>query len=196
MNVILQLLLKDRVSPERANQVRKATHPYEVVALKYSPNGQFLAVGSRDSNIYIFDAAKKYRRMNVLKGHLSAITALDWFMDNRRVLLFTSWWSCLQCLSLKNVFVCRQRLCHYRTSFSPFGTLWFFLLSFASSIYFVFLSACATFLCPVSRPPHLQGLFLLPLLLDPLLLLRRSCASLYLPSRWSPRNTSSPISHP
>ena len=42
-----------------------------------------LAVGSHDSNIYIYSTgSSEYKLIGTLKGHKSYITSLDWSLDN------------------------------------------------------------------------------------------------------------------
>jgi WD40 repeat protein len=65
--------------------------------MQYSPCGNWLAVGSHDNNIYIFNsyASCEY----VLKGHNSFIVNLDWSADSRYIrsncgaheILYWSW---------------------------------------------------------------------------------------------------------
>jgi len=51
-------------------------------AMQYSPNGQFLAVGSHDNNIYIYEVNNKYKLMGKCNKHGSFITGLDWSRDS------------------------------------------------------------------------------------------------------------------
>ena len=51
--------------------------------LRYSPNGQLLAVGSDDRSIYILDASTGYVMRSQLKGHYHSITHLDWSCNAR-----------------------------------------------------------------------------------------------------------------
>ena len=50
--------------------------------LKYSPNGQYLAVGSEENTIDIYDISKQYQRIGVSKGHSAKIMHLDWSTDS------------------------------------------------------------------------------------------------------------------
>ena len=52
-----------------------------VEVLEYSPDGRFLAVGSHDNNIYIYDVQNNYSLKSTLKAHNSYITSLDWSND-------------------------------------------------------------------------------------------------------------------
>lgn len=50
--------------------------------LKYSPNGLYLAVGSYDNYVDIYDISRHYGRVAVCKGHRSFIRHLDWSSDS------------------------------------------------------------------------------------------------------------------
>jgi len=50
--------------------------------LKYSPNGQYIAVGSEENTIDIYDVGKQYSRIGVAKGHSSKVIQLDWSTDS------------------------------------------------------------------------------------------------------------------
>lgn len=50
--------------------------------LKYSPNGQYIAVGSEENTIDIYDVGKQYSRIGVAKGHSSKVVQLDWSTDS------------------------------------------------------------------------------------------------------------------
>lgn len=55
---------------------------------KFSPDGQLLALGSRDNYIYIYqvsDGARNYTRLGRCTGHSSFITHLDWSKDNEHL---------------------------------------------------------------------------------------------------------------
>jgi len=59
------------------------TEPIQIV--KFSPNGNFLALGSRDNIIYIYQVMEKYKklsRMGRCMGHSSSLTHLDWSKDS------------------------------------------------------------------------------------------------------------------
>ena len=57
-----------------------------VQALVYSPDDRFLAVGSRDNNIYVYSCGEEYRRVAVCRSHSSYITHLDWSTDSRYIM--------------------------------------------------------------------------------------------------------------
>lgn len=46
-----------------------------IEVMEASPDGRYLAIGSHDNNIYIFEGTT---RKFTLKGHNSFIVALDW----------------------------------------------------------------------------------------------------------------------
>ncbi len=52
-------------------------------AMRYSPDGAYLAVGSHDNFIYIYKVAEYYDFYCKLKGHNSFITAFDWSLDSQ-----------------------------------------------------------------------------------------------------------------
>ncbi|GMH62047.1 hypothetical protein TrLO_g8072 [Triparma laevis f. longispina] len=56
-----------------------------VTTCKYSPNGKILAVGSADTNIYLYDPAKNYARTGVCRGHTAPVTHMD-FTTHSRIL--------------------------------------------------------------------------------------------------------------
>ena len=66
------------------NVLGKANQPKEwIEIMRYSPNGDTLAVGSHDNFIYLYSTVPtgKYRFTTKLKGHSSFITGLDWSID-------------------------------------------------------------------------------------------------------------------
>ncbi|XP_065343773.1 echinoderm microtubule-associated protein-like 2 isoform X3 [Cloeon dipterum] len=63
-------------------QMVDGNEPIQVV--KFSPNGKLCALGSRDNNIYVYQASDEYRkfeRIGRCVGHSSFITHLDWSED-------------------------------------------------------------------------------------------------------------------
>jgi WD40 repeat protein len=50
--------------------------------MKYSPDGVYLAVGSHDNNIYIYDVAKNYALYYKCNKHNSFVTSIDWSLDS------------------------------------------------------------------------------------------------------------------
>jgi len=55
----------------------------DIDELKYSPNGEFLAVGNHDNIIYLYHVQHDYTKFKRLRGHTSYITHLDWTIDSR-----------------------------------------------------------------------------------------------------------------
>ncbi|XP_067102455.1 echinoderm microtubule-associated protein-like 2 isoform X2 [Osmerus mordax] len=59
----------------------------EVISnVKYSPDGNFLAVGSHDNFVYIYavtENGRKYSRVGKCTGHSSFVTHLDWSTDSQ-----------------------------------------------------------------------------------------------------------------
>ena len=48
---------------------------------EYSPDGTYLAVGSHDTNIYIYNATEGYSMVGKCSKHNATITCIDWSMD-------------------------------------------------------------------------------------------------------------------
>ncbi|XP_062892556.1 echinoderm microtubule-associated protein-like 4 isoform X1 [Mobula hypostoma] len=61
----------------------------QLSVVRYSPDGNFLAVGSHDNYIYLHtvsDSGRKYSRYGRCTGHSSFITHLDWSQDSRFIM--------------------------------------------------------------------------------------------------------------
>uniref|UniRef100_A0A8C7ZI82 EMAP like 3 n=1 Tax=Oryzias sinensis TaxID=183150 RepID=A0A8C7ZI82_9TELE len=61
----------------------------QLSVMRYSPDGNFLAVGSHDNFIYIYNVTEKgrrYTRFGKCNGHSSFITHLDWSKDGRYIM--------------------------------------------------------------------------------------------------------------
>jgi WD40 repeat protein len=50
--------------------------------IRYSPCGAYLAVGSHDNKVYIYNVKDKYSLYATFDKHNSFITALDWAVDS------------------------------------------------------------------------------------------------------------------
>uniref|UniRef100_A0A0K8T6X3 Echinoderm microtubule-associated protein-like 2 n=1 Tax=Lygus hesperus TaxID=30085 RepID=A0A0K8T6X3_LYGHE len=77
-------LLMDSDSREITAAHTDGSEPIQVIS--YSPNGELLAIGSRDNNIYVYqvgDTARRYNRIGRCSGHSSFITHLDWSTDSQ-----------------------------------------------------------------------------------------------------------------
>ncbi|XP_064623638.1 echinoderm microtubule-associated protein-like 2 isoform X5 [Lineus longissimus] len=58
----------------------------QIECLEYSPDGRFIAIGSRDNSIYVYqttEGGRKYSRVGKCTGHSSFITHLDWSEDSQ-----------------------------------------------------------------------------------------------------------------
>lgn len=74
----------DAETREMYSQHQDGNEPIQV--LKFSPNGQYLAAGSRDNNIYVYQVSedcRKYTRIGRCQGHSSFVTHLDWSADSQ-----------------------------------------------------------------------------------------------------------------
>lgn len=71
-------------SDELDTLIRKFHHAREEISdLKYSPNGEIMACGSRDNYIYLYSVdGGRYNKNKVLKGHSSFCNHLDFSKDS------------------------------------------------------------------------------------------------------------------
>lgn len=53
--------------------------------MAYSPNGQYLAVGTHFRKIYILDANNNYQKVGECSKHNSAILNIDWTLDSQSI---------------------------------------------------------------------------------------------------------------
>ncbi|XP_053133647.1 echinoderm microtubule-associated protein-like 3 isoform X2 [Hemicordylus capensis] len=60
----------------------------QLSVVRYSPDGEFLAIGSHDNFIYIYsvESEHKYTRFGRCTGHSSFITHLDWSKDGKFIM--------------------------------------------------------------------------------------------------------------
>jgi microtubule-associated protein-like 1/2 len=75
-------LVFDSMSRELLSQYTDGNEPIQTI--KASPNGQLVAIGSRDNTIYIYQRTgvpHKFNRIGKCNGHSSFILHLDWSVD-------------------------------------------------------------------------------------------------------------------
>ncbi|XP_056156749.1 echinoderm microtubule-associated protein-like 4 isoform X2 [Lampris incognitus] len=80
--LILDLLTREVVSESTDGNE-------QLSVMRYSPDGSFLAVGSHDNFIYIYNVTEKgrrYARFGKCNGHSSFITHLDWSKDGKYIM--------------------------------------------------------------------------------------------------------------
>ncbi|KAG5448106.1 Echinoderm microtubule-associated protein-like 1 [Clonorchis sinensis] len=86
----------------------------QIQCISYSPNGQYIALGSRDNSIYVYqvlEGGRKYSRVGRCSGHSSFVLHLDWSADSRYLrsesgdyeLLFWTGNDCRQVVSLSSL---------------------------------------------------------------------------------------------
>lgn len=50
--------------------------------MAYSPDNKYLAVGSHDNRVYVYDVENNYERVSRFNKHSSYIHCLDWSCDS------------------------------------------------------------------------------------------------------------------
>jgi WD40 repeat protein len=61
---------------EIKNEIRDSEEWIEVA--EYSPDGKYLAIGSHDTNIYVYDTENDYAKVGKCSKHNATVTCLDW----------------------------------------------------------------------------------------------------------------------
>lgn len=61
----------------------KKDRKHPISEIKFSPNGEYLAVGCVDFLIYIYDVNKNFKILKKMKGHVSRVTHLDFSEDSQ-----------------------------------------------------------------------------------------------------------------
>ncbi|EKX32589.1 hypothetical protein GUITHDRAFT_82168, partial [Guillardia theta CCMP2712] len=54
-----------------------------IFCVKFAPSGRYLAVGSEDSMVDLYDCASDYDWVATLQGHAASVLHLDWSIDSR-----------------------------------------------------------------------------------------------------------------
>uniref|UniRef100_A0A8C3GC86 EMAP like 3 n=1 Tax=Cyclopterus lumpus TaxID=8103 RepID=A0A8C3GC86_CYCLU len=100
--MVLDLLTKEVVSESIDGNE-------QLSVMRYSPDGSFLAVGSHDNFIYIYnvtESGRRYTRFGKCNGHSSFITHLDWAKDGKYIMSNSGDYEILYC---KNRFESKDR---------------------------------------------------------------------------------------
>jgi microtubule-associated protein-like 6 len=53
--------------------------------IKYSPCGKYMAVGSHDNAIYVYEVAKDYALFTKFNKHNSFVVSIDWSVDSQYI---------------------------------------------------------------------------------------------------------------
>jgi len=58
-----------------------------IMTMKFSPDGNMLAIGSKDNNIYMYQVSEQYRfgKIGKCTGHSGNILHIDWSLDNQTI---------------------------------------------------------------------------------------------------------------
>lgn len=78
INIIYFLCYRDMTEVVHIKDRKEAIHE-----LKYSPDGNFLAVGSNDSSVDIYGVIQRYKKVGECVGSSSFITHMDWSLDSK-----------------------------------------------------------------------------------------------------------------
>uniref|UniRef100_A0A8C7TCP0 EMAP like 3 n=1 Tax=Oncorhynchus mykiss TaxID=8022 RepID=A0A8C7TCP0_ONCMY len=87
----------------------------QLSVMRYSPDGSFLAVGSHDNFIYVYnvtECGRRYSRYGKCNGHSSFITHLDWSKDGKYIMsnsgdyeiLYYREWASYTCVLVFNLY--------------------------------------------------------------------------------------------
>ena len=76
------VLICDSHSLDTHVEVDVGTDEKCALDLKWSPNGQMLAVGCIDGNVYVLDASQGYRELHMLTAHSRGVRHIDWARDS------------------------------------------------------------------------------------------------------------------
>lgn len=76
-----EILGRKFVSGKGGQSQKKDVSKTEITAMRYSPNGEVLAVATRDKVVHLLNTAGGYKRMAACKGHSGAILSLDFSDD-------------------------------------------------------------------------------------------------------------------
>lgn len=73
-----------RASAKSVNDVHKTLTDSDewIEAMNYSPDGKYLAVGSHDNNVYVYDVDNDYKLHGKCDKHNSFIVSVDWSEDS------------------------------------------------------------------------------------------------------------------
>ncbi|XP_054153345.1 echinoderm microtubule-associated protein-like 2 isoform X2 [Oppia nitens] len=88
----------------------------QIDCVKFSPDGRFLALGSRDNHIYVYQVSEEYRKYNRIgrcSGHSSFITHLDFTRDGTYIQSCSGdyehlFWNATICRQLNNMSIARD----------------------------------------------------------------------------------------
>ena len=103
----------------------------QIEVIKYSPNGQYLAVGSRDNFIYVYnvgDNGLKYSRIGKCSGHSSFITHIDWSSESEYLMTNSGdyevlFWQASSCKQITQVQQIREIKWENNSCILSFNTL-------------------------------------------------------------------------
>ncbi|KPM01385.1 echinoderm microtubule-associated protein-like protein 1 [Sarcoptes scabiei] len=87
-----------------------------IECFKFSSNGRYLGLGSRDNNVYIYQVTEEYRKFNRIgrcMGHSSFITSIDWdttnsYIQTTSITCEHLYWNATICRQLANVSISRD----------------------------------------------------------------------------------------
>lgn len=81
-NISVSITFEELVSNVRIKEF--TGHDDKITCIAFSPNGQFIAAGSKDSNIIIWDITSG-NKVKELIGHINSVISIAWSPDGNQI---------------------------------------------------------------------------------------------------------------
>ena len=100
----------DRTSGLAAPIMLLSGHKAPVYSLKFDPSGQYLASGSNERSIFLWNVYGDCENYNVLAGHKNAVLELHWFPDGGSIVTASADKTVRPCVALPKCMHARTRV--------------------------------------------------------------------------------------